>query len=68
MLSVLSDPVSSAAARSSVVGALGATVSTDMLNCVAAVLLLPAASVKVPAATLTVAPVVLLVVGVKSAV
>ena len=47
---------------------VGATVSTVTDSCVAAVLLLPAPSVKVPAATLKVAVVVLLVVGVNTAV
>ena len=47
---------------------VGATVSTVMASCVAAVLLLPAASVNLLALTSTVAPVVLLAVGVKLAV
>ena len=47
---------------------VGATVSTVMESWVAAVLLLPAASVKVPTATLKVAVVVLIVFGVKVAV
>ena len=47
---------------------VGATVSTATESCVAAVLLLPAASIKVPAATLKVAVVMLLVLGVKVAV
>ena len=47
---------------------VGATVSTVMESCVAAVLLLPAPSVKVLAVTLKVAVVVLLAVGVKVAV
>ena len=47
---------------------VGATVSTVIESCVAAVLALPARSVKVPAATLKVAVVVLLVLGVKVAV
>jgi len=47
---------------------VGAVVSTVMEIVLAAVLLLPAASVKEPAATLKVAGVVLLVVGVNTAV
>ena len=47
---------------------VGATVSTVIASCVAAVLLLPAASVNLLALTSTVAPVVLLAVGVKLAV
>ena len=47
---------------------VGAVVSTVMESCVAAVLLLPAPSVKVLAATLMLAGVVLLLVGVKVAV
>ena len=47
---------------------VGARVSMLMESCVAAVLLLPTASVKVLAATLKVAAVVLLVLGVKVAV
>ena len=47
---------------------LGEVVSTATESCVAAVLLLPAASVKVAAGTLKVAVVVLLAVGVKVAV
>ena len=47
---------------------VGAVVSTVTESCVAAVLLLPAASVKVAAATLKVAVVVLLVFGVNTAV
>ena len=47
---------------------VGARVSTVMESCVAAVLLLPALSVKVLAATLKVAVVVLVAVGVKTAV
>ena len=47
---------------------VGATVSTVTESCVAAVLLLPAVSVKVPEATLKVAVVVLFAVGVKVAV
>jgi len=46
----------------------GATVSTATESCVAAVLGLPALSVKVPAATLIVAFAVLLLLGVKVAV
>ena len=46
----------------------GVVVSTVMESCVAAVLLLPAPSVKVLAATLMLAGVVLLLVGVKVAV
>ena len=47
---------------------VGAAVSMLIESCVAAVLLLPAVSVKVPAATLKVAVVVLFAVGVKVAV
>ena len=47
---------------------VGATVSTATESCVAAVLLLPAVSVKVLAAMLIVAVVVVLAVGVKVAV
>ena len=47
---------------------VGTSVSTLRLSCVAAVLALPAASVKVPPATSMVAGVVLLAVGVKVAV
>ena len=47
---------------------VGAMVSTAPESCVAAVLLLPAVSVKVPAATLKVAVAVLLVFGMKVAV
>ena len=47
---------------------VGARVSTVMESCVAAVLLLPAPSVKVLAVTLKVAVAVLLLVGVKVAV
>ena len=47
---------------------VGATVSTVTESCVAAVLALPAASMKVPAATLKVAVVVVFAVGVKVAV
>ena len=47
---------------------VGAVVSTETESCIAAVLLLLAVSVKVPAATLKVAVVVLLVVGVNTAV
>ena len=47
---------------------VGTTVSTVTENCVAAVLALPALSVKEPAATLKVAVVVLFAVGVKVAV
>ena len=47
---------------------VGVTVSTVMFNGVAAVLLLPAASVKVSAATFTMTAVVLFAVGVKVAV
>ncbi len=47
---------------------VGAAVSTVTESCVAAVLLLPAASVKVIAATLKVAVVVLVAVGVNTAV
>ena len=47
---------------------VGAVVSTVTENCVAAVLLLPTASVKVAAATLKVAVVVLFAVGVNTAV
>ena len=47
---------------------VGAVASTVTESCVAAVLLLPAASVKVLAKTLKVAAVVLLLVGVKIAV
>ena len=53
---------------SEVIVIVGARVSTVMESCVAAVLLLPAASVKVAATTLKVAVVVLLVLGVKVAV
>ena len=47
---------------------VGETVSTATESCVAAVLLLPAPSVKVPAATLKVAVAVVFAVGVKVAV
>ena len=56
------------AVLSEVMVMLGAAVSMLMESCVAAVLLLPAASVKEPATTLKVAGVVLLLVGVKVAV
>ena len=51
-----------------VMAMVGAVVSTVTESCVAAVLLLPAVSVKVLAKTLKVAGVVLLLVGVKVAV
>ena len=56
------------AVLSEVMVMVGAVVSTATESCVAAVLLLPAPSVKVLAATLMVAGVVLLLVGVKVAV
>ena len=56
------------AVLSEVMAMVGATVSTVTESCVAAVLLLPALSVKVPVATLKVAVVVLVAVGVKVAV
>ena len=65
MSSVYDVPVSDVRAK---VAATGATVSTVMASCVAALLLLPAASVNLLALTSTVAPVVLVVAGVKLAV
>ena len=56
------------AVLSEVIVMVGAAVSMLMETCVAAALLLPAASVKEPATTLKVAGVVLLLVGVKVAV
>jgi len=56
------------AVLSEVMAIVGATVSTATESCVAAVLLLPAASVKVAPATLIVADAVVFAVGVKVAV
>ena len=56
------------AVLSEAIAIVGAAVSMLMESCVAAVLLLPAASVKEPVTTLKVASVVLLAVGVNTAV